>query len=64
MNVRMWEHPANKQNLNKLKNFGYQIIGPEIGEMACGEYGKGKMSEPEVITVSYTHLTLPTILLV
>ena len=49
MNVRMWEHPSNKQNLNKLKNFGYQIIGPEIGEMACGEYGEGKMIEPEII---------------
>jgi len=49
MNVRMWEHPANKENLNKLKNFGYQIIGPEIGDMACGEYGEGKMTEPENI---------------
>ena len=39
MNVRMWEHPSNKENLQKLKNFGYQIIGPEIGDMACGEYG-------------------------
>ena len=35
MNVRMWEHPSNKENLNKLKNFGYQIIGPEIGDMDC-----------------------------
>ena len=49
MNVRMWEHPANKENLNKLKDFGYQIIGPEIGDMACGEYGEGKMTEPENI---------------
>jgi len=49
MNVRMWEHPANKENLKKLKNFGYQIIGPEIGDMACGEYGEGKMLEPENI---------------
>ncbi len=49
MNVRMWEHPANKENLNKLRNFGYQIIGPEIGDMACGEYGEGKMTEPENI---------------
>ena len=39
MNVRMWEHQSTKQNLKKLKNFGYKIIGPEIGEMACGEYG-------------------------
>ena len=49
MNVRMWEHPSNKENLKKLKNFGYQIIGPEIGDMACGEYGEGKMTEPEDI---------------
>lgn len=49
MNVRMWEHPSNKENLQKLKNFGYQIIGPEIGDMACGEYGEGKMTEPEDI---------------
>ena len=46
MNVRMWEHSSNKENIQKLKNFGYKIIGPEIGDMACGEYGKGKMTEP------------------
>ena len=49
MNVRMWEHQSNKNNLKKLNDFGYEIIGPEIGEMACGEYGMGKMSEPEKI---------------
>ena len=49
MNVRMWEHKSTKENLEKLKNFGYRIIGPEIGEMACGEYGKGKMSDPLTI---------------
>jgi len=52
MNVRMWEHPATKENLNKLKNFGYQIIGPEIGDMACGEYGQGKMTESTEIVDS------------
>ena len=46
MNVRMWEHPSTKENLNKLKSFGYKIIGPEIGQMACGEFGEGKMTEP------------------
>jgi phosphopantothenoylcysteine decarboxylase / phosphopantothenate---cysteine ligase len=45
MNVRMWEHPSTKQNLNKLKSYGYRIIGPEIGDMACGEFGEGKMTE-------------------
>ena len=49
MNVRMWEHPSTKQNLNKLKSYGYKIIGPEIGDMACGEFGKGKMTEPKNI---------------
>tara|TARA_Y100000294_G_scaffold36408_1_gene31867 strand:- start:637 stop:1836 length:1200 start_codon:yes stop_codon:yes gene_type:complete len=45
MNVRMWEHASTKENLFKLKNYGYKIIGPEIGDMACGEFGKGKMTE-------------------
>ena len=49
MNVRMWEHSSTKENINKLKNFGYNIIGPEIGDMACGEFGKGKMTEPNEI---------------
>ena len=49
MNVRMWENQSNKNNLKKLIDFGHEIIGPEIGEMACGEYGMGKMSEPEII---------------
>ena len=49
MNVRMWEHRANQENLIKLKNYGYEIIGPEIGDMACGEYGEGKMTEPNFI---------------
>jgi len=49
MNVRMWEHPSTKENLNKLKKFGYQIIGPSLGEMACGEFGEGKMTEPNDI---------------
>ena len=50
MNVRMWEHQSTKQNFKKLINYGYKLIGPEIGEMACGEYGEGKMSEPDKIS--------------
>ena len=46
MNVRMWEHPSTRENLQKLRIFGYTIVGPEIGDMACGEYGEGKMHEP------------------
>ena len=49
MNVRMWEHPSTKQNLNKLKSYGYKIIGPETGDMACGEFGEGKMTDPKDI---------------
>ena len=50
MNVRMWEHQSTKQNLKKLVSYGCKLIGPEIGEMACGEYGEGKMSEPNKIS--------------
>ena len=46
MNVRMWEHPSTKDNLKILKSFGYKYIGPVTGDMACGEYGEGKMSDP------------------
>ena len=49
MNVRMWEHPSNQKNINNLREYGYKIIGPEIGDMACGEYGSGKMTEPSEI---------------
>ena len=49
MNVRMWEHPSTKENLTKLKLYGYKIVGPEIGDMACGEFGEGKMTEPKNI---------------
>ena len=50
MNIRMWEHQSTKENLKKLISYGYKLIGPEIGEMACGEYGEGKMSEPDKIS--------------
>ena len=46
MNVRMWEHQSTKDNLEKLRKYGYRLIGPVIGNMACGEFGEGKMSEP------------------
>jgi len=53
MNVRMWLHKATQANLNILQDFGYLFIGPEKGEMACGEFGEGKMSSPRQI---YTYL--------
>ena len=51
MNVRMWDHQSTKQNIDKLKTYSYRLIGPEIGDMACGEYGEGKMSEPKEIVI-------------
>ena len=46
MNIRMWEHQSTKNNLKNLKSYGYKLVGPVIGDMACGEYGEGKMSDP------------------
>ena len=51
MNVRMWNHQSTKENIAKLKTYNYQLIGPEIGDMACGEYGEGKLSEPKEIVL-------------
>ena len=51
MNVRMWHHPATQRNLNVIRDDGIITIGPNEGDMACGEFGLGRMSEPsEVIT--------------
>ena len=49
MNVRMWIHKATQKNFKILQDFGYLFIGPEKGEMACGEFGEGKMSSPRQI---------------
>lgn len=49
MNVRMWEHPATQRNLAQLKADGVRFVGPDAGEMACGEFGPGRMAEPEAI---------------
>jgi phosphopantothenoylcysteine decarboxylase / phosphopantothenate---cysteine ligase len=49
MNVRMWEHPATQANLRLLAERGVHVIGPEEGELAEGEHGVGRMSEPEAI---------------
>ncbi len=49
MNVRMWLHKATQKNHQTLMDYGYQFIGPEKGEMACGEFGEGKMSSPRQI---------------
>ena len=49
MNVRMWEHPATQANIATLESRGLIRIGPDAGNMACGEYGLGRMSEPMTI---------------
>ena len=50
MNVRMWDHPATQRNLETLKGDGILVVGPNEGDMACGEYGPGRMAEvPEII---------------
>ncbi|CAN7461336.1 bifunctional phosphopantothenoylcysteine decarboxylase/phosphopantothenate--cysteine ligase CoaBC [Phenylobacterium sp. LjRoot225] len=49
MNVRMWEHPATRRNLETLKADGVLFVGPDEGPMACGEYGEGRMAEPAAI---------------
>ena len=58
MNVRMWEAPATQRNVQTLKNEGQYILGPDAGEMACGEFGFGRMSEPEAIADAIENLLL------
>ncbi|AFW02089.1 bifunctional phosphopantothenoylcysteine decarboxylase/phosphopantothenate synthase [Gluconobacter oxydans] len=49
MNVRMWEHPATQANLTLLRQRGVQVVGPDEGSMACGEFGPGRLSQPDVL---------------
>jgi phosphopantothenoylcysteine decarboxylase/phosphopantothenate--cysteine ligase len=49
MNARMWEHPATKESVTRLVERGVEILGPEAGELAEGEHGPGRMTEPEAI---------------
>ena len=49
MNVRMWTHKATQRNIVQLQSDGVHFVGPDEGEMACGEYGPGRLAEPEVI---------------
>nr|WP_233353844.1 flavoprotein [Maricaulis maris] len=49
MNVRMWEHPATQRNLATLKGDGVHFVGPDEGDMACGEFGPGRLAEPDEI---------------
>ena len=58
MNVRMWEHPATQSNIIKLRQRGIYTIGPESGDMACGEHGVGRMSEPQAIAQKINEILL------
>lgn len=49
MNVRMWDHPATRRNVGVLSGDGVLVVGPDAGEMACGEYGPGRLAEPAAI---------------
>jgi phosphopantothenoylcysteine decarboxylase/phosphopantothenate--cysteine ligase len=61
MNVRMWNHPATQRNLQTLKAEGVLFVGPNEGEMACGEYGPGRMAEPlEIVAAVEAALATPS----
>ncbi len=63
MNVRMWQHPAVQANVARLKGFpgyhGMTLVGPDDGEMACGEYGPGRMAEPAAILGAIERMLTP-----
>lgn len=61
MNVRMWEHAATQRNIATLKKDGVHFVGPEVGDMACGETGPGRMSEvPDIVAAIEKSLTSKT----
>lgn len=56
MNTRMWESPATQTNVERLQNWGAQLVGPAEGRLACGTTGPGRMAEPEEILTAVTKL--------
>jgi phosphopantothenoylcysteine decarboxylase / phosphopantothenate---cysteine ligase len=56
MNVRMWQHPATRRNVTTLRADGVHFVGPDEGEMACGEFGPGRMAEPDAIVNAISRL--------
>src|SRR6185436_16729036 len=56
MNVRMWQHEATRRNVARLRADGVTVLEPEEGEMACGEYGPGRLPEPEAILAGIERL--------
>ena len=59
MNVRMWRHPATEDNVATLQRRGIAVVGPGEGEMACGEFGPGRMAEPGEILETIIGLLQP-----
>ena len=67
MNVRMWEHPATQRNIQQLLCDGVFVLGPEQGDMACGEFGYGRMVEPDAIVTwmeRYRQVSSPIVLII
>ena len=56
MNVRMWRHPATQRSVRQLRRDGIHVMEPDDGEMACGEYGKGRLPEPDAIAAEIGRL--------
>lgn len=56
MNVRMWEHEATQRNVEWLREAGVHVMQPEEGEMACGEFGAGRLPEPEMVWLEIANL--------
>ncbi len=54
MNVRMWQHPATRRNIATLRADGITVIEPDEGPMACGEFGPGRLPEPDAILAAIT----------
>lgn len=61
MNVRMWHHLATARNITQLKKDGIHFVGPNEGDMACGEFGLGRMAEPAEIVAAIESLLSPRI---
>ena len=59
MNVRMWHHSATRRNVETLTGDGIAFVGPETGDMACGEHGPGRMAEPETILNAIDRMLAP-----
>ena len=59
MNVRMWLHPATQRNVATLRGDGVTVMEPDEGEMACGEYGPGRLPEPEAIKAAIEAFVSP-----